>query len=306
MKLAGLLAFGALAAALIAVPARADCLTETQDGHHDAAGRAVASVFVNDQGPFRFVVDTGANRSVLSTELARRLGITPFGVGQVHSVTDIRVAPLARVRSLRFGVVNLANAELPLIDGPMLAGEQGMLGFDSMSGRRLLMDFKTHCVEVLDAATAPALPNWHRVEGELRFSSMMVARGRIQGVGVNVLIDTGSDVSLCNPAFREAMGRVRARVINYRGDRAFTAGRPIVLDDAVWTPRIYLGASASVSNVMAYVGQFHIFDLWGLSDQPTVLVGMDVIASSDAMAIDYSKSTIYFRRAPRRPWSAAH
>ena len=48
----------------------------------DRLGRVVAPVSVNGQGPFRFIVDTGANRSVLSQGLVERLGLTPEGQGE--------------------------------------------------------------------------------------------------------------------------------------------------------------------------------------------------------------------------------
>jgi len=52
----------------------------------DAAGRAVALININGQGPFRFIIDTGANRSVLSQALATRLGLAPSGEDVVHSI----------------------------------------------------------------------------------------------------------------------------------------------------------------------------------------------------------------------------
>jgi predicted aspartyl protease len=39
--------------------------------------RMTVEVFINGQGPFNFVVDTGADRSALSTTLAARLGLEP-------------------------------------------------------------------------------------------------------------------------------------------------------------------------------------------------------------------------------------
>src|SRR5262249_19642673 len=41
----------------------------------DRIGRIVAPVMLNGRGPFRFVVDTGANRSVITTQLAAALGL---------------------------------------------------------------------------------------------------------------------------------------------------------------------------------------------------------------------------------------
>jgi len=51
--------------------------------------------------------------------------------------------------------------------------------------------------------------------------------------------------------------------------------------------------------VNAYIGDYHIFDFWGLQDEPTVLIGMDVLARSREMAIDYEKGVVYFRERPR-------
>ena len=49
----------------------------------------------------------------------------------------------------------------------------------------------------------------------------------------------------------------------------------------------------------AYIGDFHIFDFWGLQDEPTMLIGMDVLARSREMAIDYEQGVVYFRKRPR-------
>ncbi|MEK6638843.1 MAG: retropepsin-like aspartic protease [Pseudomonadota bacterium] len=41
----------------------------------DDALRMTVPVMINGQGPFRFVIDTGADRTVISSELAERLGL---------------------------------------------------------------------------------------------------------------------------------------------------------------------------------------------------------------------------------------
>src|SRR5262249_55504949 len=57
---------------------------ETVNGATRAGGggRVVAPISVNGQGPFRFIVDTGANRSVLSQALSDQLGLTVHGSGE--------------------------------------------------------------------------------------------------------------------------------------------------------------------------------------------------------------------------------
>lgn len=265
---------------------------------NDDAGRAIALIHVNGQGPFRFIIDTGANRSVLSQGLATRLGLAQAGMGVVHSVDGTELATLVNVESLSFGTLHLSSGETPVLDGPMLGGEHGLLGVDGMVGRLLHVDFGRHCVEVYDSAAKIPMKGWVSVPARLRFGALAVAQGDIMGVRVNVLIDTGSDISLANQRFREALRDVRAHTIEYHNGHAFTFGRPIVLAERVWTPRLRLGRTFA-DGVNAYVGDFHIFEHLGLQDEPTVLIGMDVLARAREMAIDYANGVVHFRERPR-------
>ena len=264
----------------------------------DAAGRAVALININGQGPFRFIIDTGANRSVLSQTLATRLGLAPAGVDVVHSIDGAQPAALVKVESLSFGALRLSHGDTPVLDGPMLDGEHGLLGVDGMAGRLLHIDFTKHCVEIYESAAQMPMQGWQSIPARMRFGSLLMVPGEIVGVHVNVLIDTGSDISLANQHFRDALRAVAARTIEYHNGHAFTFGRPIVLEQSVWTPSLRLGHTV-VDGVNAYIGDFHIFDFWGLQDEPTMLIGMDVLARSQEMAIDYERGVVYFRKRPR-------
>ena len=264
----------------------------------DAAGRSVALISINDQGPFRFIIDTGANRSVLSKALATRLGLATSGEGVVHSITGAEPTTLVNVESLSFGALQLSRGDTPVLDGPMLAEEHGLLGVDGMAGRLLHIDFTNHCVKVYESAAQMPMQGWLSVPARMRFGTMLTVEGTIQGVKVNVLIDTGSDISLANERFRDALRDVAARTIEYHGGHAFTFGRPIVLEQSVWTPNLRLG-NTYVESVNAYIGDFHIFDVWELQHEPTLLIGMDVLARSREMAIDYQHGVVHFRKRPR-------
>jgi len=142
------------------------------------------------------------------------------------------------------------------------------------------------------------MKGWQSVAARMRFGTMLTVQGEIQGVNVNVLIDTGSNISLGNTRFRDALRSVAAHTIEYHNGHAFTFGRPIVLDQTVWTPNLRLGDTV-VDGVNAFIGDFHIFDVWGLHDEPTLLIGMDVLAGSREMAIDYESGVVHFRKRPR-------
>jgi predicted aspartyl protease len=229
-----------------------------------SGGRMVAPMMVNGQGPFRFIVDTGANRSAISDRL------------------------------------DLQASTVPIVEGAVLGGEQGLLGVDGMQGRRLRVDFENRCIEITPADRRMRRGNgWMTIEGELRFGHLVVIEGHIRGQDVHVIIDTGSDSTLANPAFRDQL-RNAVRVTRDRSDyaRAYTAGSPIVMDSAVLIPRLNLGG-VQVRDVTAYVADFHIFRLWGFVDEPALLIGMDVLSQTRAIAIDYERGTVHFR-LPRR------
>jgi hypothetical protein len=167
-----------------------------------------------------------------------------------------------------------------------------------MVGRLLHVDFTRHCVEVYESAAQMPMEGWQSVPARMRFGSLLMVPGEIMGVHVNVLIDTGSNISLANEHFRDALRGVAARTIEYHDGHAFTYGLPIVLAQSVWTPSLRLGHTV-VGSVKAYVGNFHIFDLWGLQNEPTLLIGTDVLTRSREMAIDYEHGVVHFRKSPR-------
>jgi predicted aspartyl protease len=305
-----------VAALGLAPAAGAECLpsfgppdAEAEEGavgraRDDGQGRMVAPVTVNGRGPYRFIVDTGANRSVLSQGVADRLGLRDVGIGTIHTLQGVTTAPLVEVETLEFGGLDIPTSQMPVLGGAVLAGEQGLLGVDGMVGRRLRLDFERRCIEISPSRTAPPLSSgWTRLRGELRFGHLVVVRGRIRGLRVNVLLDTGSSVSIANTALRDALGaRVRRLNRSAEASRAYTAGEPIVLDTAIAVPRLDLN-QLSVNDLVLYVGDFHVFTLWGMTEEPTLLIGMDVLSVTRGVAIDFERGSVHFRlheRARRR------
>src|SRR4051794_40215139 len=62
-------------------PAEAATLLETA---FDQAKRVTVPVAIDGRGPYPFVVDTGANSSVIAAELAQALGAPDAGSAPVH------------------------------------------------------------------------------------------------------------------------------------------------------------------------------------------------------------------------------
>ena len=71
----------------------------------DRIGRIVAQVEINGRGPFRFVLDTGANRSAMSAATAAALQLVPAegDVISVHGITGNATLPVVEVDRLQVG-----------------------------------------------------------------------------------------------------------------------------------------------------------------------------------------------------------
>jgi hypothetical protein len=201
---------------------------------------------------------------------------------------------MTEVHAFRYGEVDLDAGIVPIVEGAVLAGEEGLLGVDGMRGRRLRIDFEHRCIEITSADRPARGRGWTTIQGALRFGHLVVLPGRIRGQTVQVILDTGSDSTLANMAFRDQVQGIRVSRERTDYARAYTAGTPIVLDSAVLIPRFALG-DVEISGITAYVADFHIFRLWGFIDEPALLIGMDVLSQTRAISIDYDRAMVQFR-----------
>ena len=69
----------------------------------DGYEHMLAPVTVNGQGPFQFLMDTGANVSCVSRALADRLALTPGPLSRVHTVVGVRDRPSVVIDHLQVG-----------------------------------------------------------------------------------------------------------------------------------------------------------------------------------------------------------
>lgn len=261
----------------------------------NSAGRISAPVYINGMGPFNFFVDTGANRSALSMRLAQRLGIVADGEAQVHGVAGVSVAPLAKVRTLRSGAFELRDRVLPILGDNLIEPADGILGVDGFEGLRLEFDNRFRQMNVRHSSRGwTNIAPGYTLRAELKFGQLVSARGRIGDLEVPVVFDTGTDIGLANTALRAALMSTSRQSYEISGTRLTNAARPVFIDDTVLIPKLRLD-NCVLSNAVAIVGDFHIFKLWGLIDQPALIVGMGVLSSLKSFAIDYGRKELQFR-----------
>lgn len=106
-----------------------------------------------ETGPYRFIVDTGAERTVISRELAGMLGLAPGRNVRVTAMAgsgDFGTFVIPRIR------VGLTDAALGLsgqrIEAPALIerhlGARGLVGIDTLQGHALTIDFDRQAMTV--------------------------------------------------------------------------------------------------------------------------------------------------------------
>jgi predicted aspartyl protease len=112
----------------------------------DGTGAVVVPVTINGQGPFSFLLDTGSNRSAVSSDLASRLGLPV--VAKTIMVTSTGTEPQLVVAFDRMAVGSVETAGLlaSLIPAGQLKsaipGVDGIVGQDFLSASDYTLDYQ--------------------------------------------------------------------------------------------------------------------------------------------------------------------
>jgi tetratricopeptide (TPR) repeat protein len=162
-----------------------------------------------NEGSFQdFVVDTGAENTVLSRPTAQRLGVTPVtytlsaGVGDV----GLRGLQLARINSLELGLLKLRNVPCMIKDPPLR--DLPVKEAESLSplslGFSMVIDYKAK--KLTFGKHLPAEPI--DFELPLRLHRLATVRGTVDGVHpANFVVDTGGEVISISRATAASLGR---------------------------------------------------------------------------------------------------
>ena len=113
----------------------------------DAAKHLMVNVRIDDNGPYRFVVDTGADRTVLATDVAAELGLLVGERVMLEGVVRAVEAQSVRIRELSFGSIRCRHLIVPTLPRSALRAD-GYLGLDTLDGHRVTFDFKNHTLQV--------------------------------------------------------------------------------------------------------------------------------------------------------------
>jgi hypothetical protein len=78
--------------------------------------------------------------------------------------------------------------------------------------------------------------------------------------------------------------------------QVFAATSQAVFGNLLAAPPISLG-SIDIGNLQLVFGDFEVFQMWGAADVPAIVLGMDVLGTTQALMIDYKRRE--FRLLPQ-------
>ena len=250
--------------------------------------------------PYRFLVDTGSERTVISREIAERHGLAPGETVTVHSLTEVSRIPTAIVPALQVGRRTVAGIQAPAI-GETLIGADGLLGVDSLVSQRVVLDFRTN--EMTIAASRRERNREARAPGDTivvtartRFGHLILVDAAIDGQRIWVIVDTGAEVSIGNLALRRRLERRNRLGPTARMEVVSVTGGRRTVDYGI-ARRLRIGGAeiADLPVGFADVAPFRKLDL---IERPALLLGMDALRLFDRVSLDFATREVRLDMPP--------
>jgi predicted aspartyl protease len=241
------------------------------------------------QGPFEFLVDTGAERTVLARDIASRLGLRASGQGLLIGIAGSQAVDLVEIDEINLGRRSFYNLSAPLLEGRNI-GADGIIGLDSLQGQRVLLDFDKRRMMIGDAAALGGNRGFEIVvQARRRSGQLILTNALIDGVRTDIVIDTGSDTSIGNRALQKALAR------RHRGETTqlqSVTGQSITAD--IGLARTVKLADMTMSNTMLVFADAPAFEKLDMVKRPAMLMGIGQLRLFHRVAIDFSTKRILF------------
>lgn len=257
-----------------------------------AETRMTVEVEVNGRGPYHFVVDSGADTSAVGLRVAHDLAL-PVGTPVIlNGMTDRNTVDRVKIATLSVGPSTIEALEVPALREQDLGGD-GMIGIDALVRQRLMMDFEDRLIKVEDARRPP-----EHLEGEIvitaraQHGQLILTQVRAGKVSLDAIIDTGSEITIGNLALRDKLiGANRQR--NWTIAATGVTGK--TLDLQLGQIRELRVGAITLHDVPIAFADVPPFGVFGLLDQPALLLGTDILAAFRRVSLDFRARKVRFQ-----------
>lgn len=255
----------------------------------DRDARLTVPVRIGAHGTYRFLVDTGSQRTVLAREVAAQLALTPGERLRIVGIAGSETVDTAQVAEIGLGARSLADLVVPLLQAEHI-GADGIVGIDSLQGQRVLLDFGHNSLAVGEAR---ALGGNHGYEivvtARRKLGQLIMTDAMVDGVATQVVIDTGSGTSVGNRALQRAL---RQRRDLPRATLLSVTGQQAVAELGVADKLAIRGVG--ISNLVIAFADTPAFGRLGLARRPALLLGMRELRLFGRVAIDFKARRVLF------------
>jgi hypothetical protein len=254
--------------------------------------RMTVAVNVNGTGPYRFVVDSGADTSVVGTRIASALKLAPGGRVLLNGITDSSWVDRVMVGQLELGPTSVQDLELPVLK-ELDIGAEGMIGLDALVEQRLMLDFEKRTISVDDARQpAPQMDGEIVVTARLKRGQLILTQVTAGRTQVDAVVDTGSEITIGNTALRDKLAK------RYPGkiEKIQVAGVTGVITELelIRIPELKLG-SVTLQNVPIAFADVTPFEVFGIDHKPSLLLGTDLMETFRKVSLDFHARKVRFQ-----------
>jgi hypothetical protein len=167
----------------------------------DRIGRIWAPVYLNGQGPFRMVLDTGANRSAVIPKVADLLGEQARAASTIRlrGATGTAIVPMIRVDKMQVGDLVLAPVMLPIVLD-VFGGADGVLGNEGLRDKRIVIDFRNDSISIKRSKRERSGAGYTSMPITFGQNDLLIVDALVGNVRAKAILDTGAPDSLGNMA----------------------------------------------------------------------------------------------------------
>lgn len=237
-------------------------------------------------GPWNFIIDTGAQRTVISRELANVLKLPRGRDVMLTAMTGRSLVTTAVIPSLKVGMFGGREIEAPALAARHL-GAPGLLGIDTLQGHKVSIDFERQTMAVSPSEkrkrSRPAAgADEIVVQAKSYLGQLVVGDATYRGTPIRVVLDTGTAVSIGNGALKRLVARgggERLEITSVTGE-AMQVG---------YTQLDQVGfGGLTINNLPVAFAAAAPFERFKLDKRPALLLGMDALALFRRVDIDFA------------------
>ena len=273
----------------ISSPSPIDKTSQTEDVRFETErhDRMTVPVLLSGTGPYQFLVDTGADRTAISRDIATKLGFSIGAKASLHSVAGVSSVVTAEVPSLQLTRTPVRISEAPLLDSVNM-GADGILGVDTLRSQRVMFDFQAQTMSIVPSAVAEVKddPGTIVVRAARRSGRLVVTEAEANDHRLTVVLDTGSQISIGNDALRRKLAADNSIDGLHQVQLDSVTGETLT-GDVVFVRKLELGG-ITLTNLAVVFAPAHTFKQLKLENRPAMLLGMNAIRAFKKVSIDFA------------------